>query len=146
MLSVRKLLQVATWPDPLLQERLEEVGFFYERGYRRWIRFCDDGELDELQTWLTRRAMAFKVGPAPGRGELKRVGRLSEALIVTAGGSPSQCALCGTRNVPCRVWIEGDDTDSIDYPGAARFYLCGACVQHQMQPHPRLYVPAEDVL
>ena len=26
----------------------------------------------------------------------------------------------------------------------ARFYMCGMCVQTRMQPHPRMYAPAQD--
>ena len=62
------------------------------------------------------------------------------------GGSPTRCGYCGKVNVFCRQWVEGDDTDSTDYPNPARVYLCGSCVQHVMQPHPRMYVPAEDKL
>ena len=84
--------------------------------------------------------------PPRGQGELKKHPRLSTQLLLRDGGSPTTCALCGARMVPCRQWVEGDDTDSVDYPHAARFFLCGTCVQTHMQPHPRLYSPAEDQL
>lgn len=145
-MSIRKMLQVTSWPDPLLQERMEEVGFYFDPTLRLWLRFCDEGELDELQTWLQRKGLRCKVTDAPGRGQVKRLPKLSDILVVKSGGGPSQCALCGVRGLPCRLWLEGDDTDSVEYPGAARFYMCGQCVQTQMQPHPRLYVPADECL
>jgi len=146
MLSVRRVLKIATWPDPLLQERLEEVGFFFDNKSKTWIRYCEEGELADLQTWLQRRGLKHKVAEAVGRGELKRMPRLSEQLVIKNGGSPTRCALCGAQGVACRQWVEGDDTDSVDYPNAARFYMCGQCVQFQMQPHQRLYAPVEEVL
>lgn len=146
MLSVRRILKVATWPDPLLQERLEEVGFFFDTGHKTWIRYCDESELGDLQSWLQRRGLKCKICEAVGRGELKRLPRLSDHLVIKNGGSPTRCAVCGAQNVACRQWIEGDDTDSTEYPQAARFYMCGQCVQFQMQPHQRLYAPVEESL
>ncbi len=145
-MTARKTIKITAWPDPLVQERLEDMDFFFDQEFHTWIRFCDEEEVQTLNEWLKRHHLAHEVAPAKGRGELKKHPRLSEQLIVKDGGSPSTCALCGAKNVPCRLWIEGDDTDSIDYPEAARFYMCGSCVQTRMQPHPRLYAPAENAL
>ena len=122
------------------------MDFFFDPEFRTWIRFCDEGEVAALTDWLKRHRLAHDVVSAKGRGELKKHPRLSEQLILKNGGSHDACALCGTSHTSCRQWIEGDDTDSTDYPGPARFFLCGNCVQTQMQPHPRLYVPASEQL
>jgi hypothetical protein len=163
-MNPRKMIRLVTWPDPLLQERIEDMGFFYDAAVRvmlprnpglagagrsnqgAWVRFCDEHEVDAVGEWLKRHRLAFEAVPARGQGELKRHPRLSEQLLLKTGGSASTCALCGLRNTPCRQWVEGDDTDSTDYPSPARFFLCGQCVQVRMQPHPRLYAPAEDQL
>ena len=145
-MTTRKTVKITSWPDPLVQERLEDMDFFYDPGYRTWIRFCDEGEVQPLNEWLKRHHLAHEVLTAKGRGELKKHPRLSDQLVLKGGGSPTHCALCGTAGVPCRQWVEGDDTDSIDYPSPARFYLCGRCVQTRMQPHPRLYAPANEQL
>jgi hypothetical protein len=142
----RKTVKITAWPDPLVQERLEDRGFFFDTEARTWICFCDQGEVQALNDWLKRHHLSHEVFPAKGRGEIKKHPRLSDQLVIKSGGSPTVCALCGTHNTPCRQWIEGDDTDSIDYPNPARFYLCGNCVQNRMQPHPRLYAPAEEQL
>lgn len=122
------------------------MGFFFDPQPKAWIRFCSSDELEAVVEWLKKHRLAWQAFPARGQGELKRHPRLSEQLLLKSGGSPIMCALCGARGIPCRQWIEGDDTDSIDYPNAARFYLCGNCVQSRMQPHPRLYAPADDQL
>jgi len=146
MLTPRKTVQVVTWPDPLLQERLEDVGFFYDQGCKTWIRYCDPDEIQGMGEWLAKHQLTFRIAEAAGRGETKKHPRLADNLILTDGGGPDACALCGAQHVPCRQWIEGDDTDATDYPGAARFYMCGQCVQLRMTPHPRLYAPVEDQL
>jgi hypothetical protein len=145
-MTLRKTITITSWPDPLMQERVEDMGFFFDAPAHAWIRFCETHELAPLVEWLKRHHLSHAVSPARGRGELKKHPRLSEMLVLRGGGSPTSCALCGTTNAPCRLWIEGDDTDSIDYPNPARFYLCGTCVQTRMQPHPRLYSPADEQL
>ena len=145
-MAPRKTIKITSWPDPLVQERVEEMGFFFDAPACAWIRFCDAHELPPLAEWLKRHHLSHDISPARGRGELKRHPRLSDILVLKNGGSPTSCALCGATNTPCRLWIEGDDTDSIDYPHPARFFLCGTCVQTRMQPHPRLYSPAEEHL
>ena len=142
----RKIIKVTSWPDPLVQERLEDLGFFFDADQRTWVRYCDEREVAALSDWLKRHHLHQQVTAARGCGELKKHPKLSDVLLLKNGGNPTACALCGTRGVPCRQWIEGDDTDSVDYPAPARFYLCGSCVQARMQPHPRLYVPASDQL
>ena len=129
-----------------MQERLEDMGFFFDPPAHAWIRFADPQELPQLTDWLKRHALSHEISPARGRGELKKHPRLSDMLVLKNGGSPTSCALCGNSPTPCRLWVEGDDTDSIDYPHPARFYLCGTCVQTRMQPHPRLYSPADEQL
>jgi len=146
MLNARKTIRLTSWPDPLLQERIEEAGFFFDEPHRSWIRYCDDGEVESVSEWLKRHRLNWQVLPAHGRGEVKRHPRLSDELRLKNGGSPTICALCAATNVPCRQWIEGDDTDCVDYPHAARFYLCGTCVQTRMSPHPRLYATVEESL
>lgn len=142
----RKLIRLLTWPDPLLQERLEDGGFFFDDSSHGWVRFVDADQTQAMGEWLKRHQLVFHVEPARGRGERKKHPRLSDQLLIRNGGAPTLCGLCGARGVPCRQWVEGDDTDSTDYPEAAKFYLCGTCVQQRMQPHPRLYAPAEDQL
>jgi hypothetical protein len=145
-MSERKMVKIAAWPDPLVRERMEDLGFFFDRDVRAWMRFCDEEEVTSISEWLRRHQLGHEVETARGRGEVKRLPRLSDILVLRNGGSPTRCALCGAAGVPCRQWIEGDDTDSVDYEGAARFYLCGKCVQDRMQPHPRLYAPTEEQL
>jgi hypothetical protein len=142
----RKTVKLTSWPDPLIQERLEDMGFFFDQTLRSWIRFCDEDEVQPINEWLKRHHLAHEVHPARGRGELKKPPKLSEQLVLRNGGSPTVCALCGASGVACRQWVEGDDTDSTEYPNAAKFYLCGNCVQNRMQPHPRLYAPASETL
>jgi hypothetical protein len=146
MLSVRKTIRLVCWPDPLLQERIEEVGFFFDQIHRSWIRFCEEDEVASISEWLKRHRLSWQVLPANGRAEVKRHPRLSDELVLKNGGSATVCALCAATGVACRQWIEGDDTDSTDYPHAARFYLCGKCVQKRMSPHPRLYSNVEESL
>jgi len=136
---------VKTWPDPVIFEKLQDLGFFYD-SQLGLVHYCRQNEIENIAEWLLKRRLAYEIRPAVGTGELKKYSRLSELLVLTDGGSPTACALCGAQNVPCRLWIEGDDTDSIEYPSPARFYMCGRCVQNRMQPHPRLYAPADDVL
>ncbi len=145
-MTSRKTVKITAWPDPLVQERLEDMGFFFDAEFRTWIRFCEEGEIASVADWLKRHRLAHEVVPAKGRGELKKHPRLSAQLILKNGGSHDACSLCGASHTPCRQWIEGDDTDSTDYPNPARFFLCGNCVQTRMQPHPRLYVPASEQL
>ncbi len=145
-MHLRKTVKLTSWPDPLVQERLEDMGFFFDQAFRSWIRFCDEREVQPLNEWLKRHHLSHEVLQAKGRGELKKHPRLSSELVLKNGGSATRCALCAAKGVSCRQWIEGDDTDSTDYPDAARFYLCGACVQARMQPHPRLYAPADEQL
>jgi hypothetical protein len=145
-MTTRKTVKVTAWPDPLVQERLEDLDFFFDPEYRTWIRFCNENEVQHYNEILKRLHLAHEVLPAKGRGQLKKHPRLSEELVLKDGGSPGICSLCGSNQFACRQWIEGDDTDSIDYPNPARFYLCGNCVQTRMQPHPRLYVPADEQL
>ena len=142
----RKTVKLTTWPDPLVQERLEDMGFFFDSEFRSWIRFCDEDEVQPLNDWLKRHQLSHEVLPAKGRGEVKKHPKLSDQLILRNGGTPTNCALCGASGVSCRQWVEGDDTDSTDYLSAAKFYLCGNCVQTRMQPHPRLYSPADEQL
>jgi hypothetical protein len=146
MLEPRKTIKLVTWPDPLVQERLEDMGFFYDETARTWVRYCDQREVASVGEWLKRHHLQQEVVPARGRGELKKHPKLSDVLLLKDGGGTTSCALCGAQGVACRQWVEGDDTDSIDYPSPAKFYLCGSCVQIRMQPHPRLYTPAEDQL
>ena len=146
MLNSRKILQLSSWPDPLLQERLEDMGFFFDPRFRSWIRYCDDEEVASISEWLKRHHLRSLSTMARGRGETSRLPKLSDELLRKDGGTPSACALCGAQNVFCRQWIEGDDTDSTEYPGAAKFFLCGQCVQTRMHAHPRLYAPTEDHL
>jgi len=142
----RKLIKLTAWPDPLVQERLEDIGFFFDQEFRTWIRFSDEKEVPSINDWLKRHHLAHEIAGAHGRGETKRLPKLSDELFLKDGGSPTRCALCGAQNSPCRQWIEGDDTDDIDYTGAKRFYMCGPCAQTRMPAHPRLYSPADDVL
>ncbi len=142
----RKTVKLTSWPDPLVQERLEDMGFFFDHDAGTWIRFCEEEEVQALNEWLKRHHLSHEILPARGRGELKKHPRLSDQLVLTTGGSATTCALCGSRNVACRQWIEGDDTDSTDYPNPAKFFLCGVCVQTHMQAHPRLYSLAEESL
>lgn len=146
VMTVRKTVKLTTWPDPLVQERLEDMGFFFDTHHHSWIRHCDSTEVQSLNDWLKRHHLSHEVFPAQGRGELKKHPRLSEQLVLRNGGGPTACALCGATNIACRQWVEGDDTDSTDYPNAAKFFLCGKCVQTRMQPHPRLYSPADEQL
>jgi hypothetical protein len=141
----RYVIIVKTWPDPVLLEKLQDLGFFYDPDLGL-IHYCWKNQIELMAEWLLKRRLAHEIRPANGMGELKKHPRLSDFLILSDGGSPIACALCGVRDVPCRLWVEGDDTDSIEYPSPARFYLCGRCVQNRMQPHPRLYAPADDVL
>ena len=144
----RVLLVLKASPDPVMQERLEDLGFFRNvNGRGGWRRFCDPAEAARLLEWLKQRRFSAQViSPAPGRGQRQRYPCLSAGLVRTDGGGPAACALCGAANIPCRKWIEGDDTDSIQYPGAPGFYMCGRCVRERMQPHPRFYAPADDCL
>jgi len=142
----RKVIKITAFPDPLTQERLEDVGFFFDEGLHAWIKFCDESEQKMITDWVRRQLLPLEALPADGRGQLKKHPRLSDELVKRNGGTPDTCALCGATGTPCRQWIEGDDTDSIDYPNPARFYMCGKCVQTRMQPHPRMYAPAEDTL
>ncbi|MGC9259800.1 MAG: hypothetical protein ACP5I8_06940 [Phycisphaerae bacterium] len=143
----RLVLKVKNWLDPIAQEGLEDMGFFRE-GSRNsnWICYGDAEKVQPIASWLKKRNIAFQVQPADGIGELKKYPRLSDQLVDKTGGGPTHCALCGASNVFCRQWIEGDDADNIDYPAPMRFYMCGKCVRTRMQPHPRLYAPAEDSL
>jgi hypothetical protein len=145
-MTARKMIKITAWPDPLVQERLEDIGFFFDSAARTWIKFCAEAEVSGLNDWLKRQHLAHEIQPARGRGETRKHPRLSEELTLKEGGSPNACALCGKIDTPCRQWVEGDDTDSIDYPNPARFYLCGVCVQSRMQPHPRLYSPSDESL
>ncbi|HVT82275.1 MAG TPA: hypothetical protein VHM90_16655 [Phycisphaerae bacterium] len=145
-MTARKMVKVTAWPDPLVQERLEDAGFFFDSGVRTWIKFCAENEIQPLNEWLKKHHLSHEIQPAKGRGETKKHPRLSDQLALKNGGSANACALCGNTGVPCRQWIEGDDTDSTDYPNPARFFLCGQCVQTRMQPHPRLYAPADEQL
>lgn len=142
----RAVLILRSWPDPIIQERLEDIGFFRDESLQAWVNFCSADEVKELAEWMKRERLSFEVKSATGWGELKKYDCLSRNLLLKDGGGPSDCALCGTHGVACRQWIEGDDTDCVDYPGAARFYMCGECVQKQMQSHPRLYAVAPDRL
>ena len=143
----RLIIVVKSRPDPVIQERLEDMGFFPDKtAGARWCRFCSLEEAAGLAEWLKRHRLGHKIAKATGRGEVKKYPRLSESLVLGDGGGPTRCALCGAQNTSCRKWVEGDDTDSTDYPAPAKFYLCGRCVQERMQPHPRLYAPAEDTL
>lgn len=146
MLEPRKLIRITNWPDPLLQERLEEMGFFWDKPAKSWLRYCADDEVTSITAWLKRYHLSYSVTVAAGRGELKKHPKLSEELVLRDGGNPHSCALCGAKNVACRQWIEGDDTDSTDYPEPAKFFMCGRCVQDRMGPHPRLYAPSDDQL
>jgi hypothetical protein len=145
-MTARKTIKLTTWPDPLVQERLEDMDFFFDPDHKSWIRFCDEQEIGPLNDWLKRHHLSHEILPAKGRGELKKHPKLSDHLLLKNGGNPTTCALCGAKNTPCRQWIEGDDTDSIDYPHPAKFFLCGTCVQSRMEPHPRLYARAEEQL
>ncbi len=145
-MTKRVVIILRSWPDPIIQERLEDAGFFQDQTQQGWICFSNLEDVKTLAGWLKRERVSFEVREAAGQGELKKHPCLSNSLLVNSGGGPDECALCGTRGVPCREWIEGDDTDSIQYPKAARFYMCGKCVQERMQKHPRLYAPAPDRL
>ena len=146
MLSPRQVVQIRSWPDPVLQEHLEEVGFFYDRQRQGWICFCEADEVESWGDWLKRRHLLYVVTEAVGRGEVERLPKLSAELLLPKGGNASHCALCGARGVLCRQWIEGDDTDSTEYAGAKKFFMCGKCVRERMSPHPRLYAPVESRL
>ena len=143
-MAVRVQLRILMWPDPVMQEQLEATGFFMDPASGCWMRFANQDETRDLVEYLKRCRLAHEVKPARGKGRLTRYPRLTTKA--TDGGAPTRCGYCGKDNVFCRQWVEGDDTDSIDYPNPARLYLCGQCVQHVMQPHPRMYVPAEDKL
>ena len=145
-MSVRKTVKLTGWPDPLVQERIEDMGFFFDAEQKSWIRFCDQSEVQSLNEWLKRHHLSHEVFAAKGGGELKKHPKLSDQLVLRNGGGPTTCALCGATKVACRQWVEGDDTDSTNYPNPAKFFLCGKCVQERMQPHPRLYAPAEEQL
>lgn len=135
-----------SWPDPLMQERLEDAGFFFDPPHRTWVRFADEEEVDAIADYLKRHALKGVVQPATGRGQTVKHPRLADQLVLPDGGSPTVCALCGQSGVSCRRWLEGDDTDDTDYPNAAVFYMCGKCVQERMLPHPRLYAPVDEAL
>ena len=137
---------IRSWPDPVTLERLEDMGFFRDPSSGYWSRFCAPSEVENLVEWLKSHRLTHRVAKAQGRGILKKYPRLSDLLLHKDGGNAINCALCGAQNVHCRKWIEGDDTDSVDYPGCRSFYMCGKCVQERMSPHPRLYAPAEDAL
>ncbi len=109
-----------SFPDPVIQERLEDMGFFRDPDRRDWSRFCSQSEVESIAIWLKNHRLDHRVGKAQGRGMLKKYPRLSDLLLHKDGGNPTTCALCGARGVFCRKWIEGDDTDSID-SGAAWF-------------------------
>ncbi|MEI7765845.1 MAG: hypothetical protein WCJ97_00250 [Phycisphaerae bacterium] len=145
-MTERKIIRLQSWPDPILQEQLEEMGFFRDDPLGLWVRYCDANELEYLVAWLKKRHITGHVTTASGRGQLTRLPRLSANLMLRKGGSPNHCSLCGTKQVPCYMWVEGDDTDSIYYPGARHFYLCGVCVQKFLLPHPRLYTLAQEKL
>ncbi len=145
-MSDRLVIVLHSFPDPVIQERLEDMGFFRDPERRDWSRFCSQAEVESIANWLKNHRLDHSVGKAQGRGMLKKYPRLSDLLLHKDGGGPTTCALCGTSGVFCRKWMEGDDTDSIDYPAQHGFYMCGCCVQDRMAPHPRLYAPAEDTL
>src|SRR4051794_10987141 len=85
MLSVRKTIRLTSWPDPLLQERIEEVGFFFARTYQGWVRFAEEPEVESVSEWLKRHRLTWQILPAQGRSELKRHPRLSDELLLKNG-------------------------------------------------------------
>src|SRR5271167_3936418 len=109
MMGPRKTIKLMTWPDPLVQERLEDMGFFFDSTAKTWVRFCDEREVTALGDWLKRQHLAEETVGARGCGELKKHPKLSDVLLLKDGGGPTNCALCGMRGVPCRQWVEGDD-------------------------------------
>lgn len=145
-MAERKVIVITSWPDPLMQERLEDMNFFFDSASSAWIQFTDAADISPVRDWLTRHHLRFRLDPAKGVGQTVKHDKLSAHLLLKNGGGPTSCALCGTQNTPCRQWIEGDDTDSTDYPGAAMFFMCGRCVREKMSPHPRLYAPVEETL
>ena len=145
-MSDRFVIVLQSIPDPVTQERLEDMGFFRDPADHVWSRFCTKSEVEVVGSWLKNHRLEHRVARAQGRGMRKKYPCLTDLLLRSDGGSPTSCALCGMTGVFCRKWVEGDDTDSIDYPAQLTFYMCGQCVQLRMSPHPRLYVPAEDAL
>jgi hypothetical protein len=145
-MTERTIITLTQWPDPLQQERVEEIGFFFDRQRRGWVLFVNAEDVDGVVEWAKKHQLAVQSEVVEDRGAAVRYPRLSAELVRRDGGGPGACALCGAANVPCWQWIEGDDTDSIEYPNAPRFYMCGRCVQEKMAPHPRLYARARDVL
>jgi hypothetical protein len=142
----RRIVKVRGFPDPLTLERIEDAGFFFDDRAKTWIRFCAADEVAQWMDYLERRRLGSEVSIATGMGQTRRMPCLSKQLLLTDGGGPTRCALCAADQQACREWIEGDDTDALDYPNAARFYLCGPCVQLHIAAHPRLYAPVEDAL
>ena len=53
-MSSRKTIKITSWPDPLMQERLEEIGFFFDGPLQAWIRFCEEEDLQQLTEWVRR--------------------------------------------------------------------------------------------
>ena len=37
-----------------VQERLEDMGFFYDETARTWVRYCDEREVASVGEWLKR--------------------------------------------------------------------------------------------
>ena len=96
----RKTVKLTSWPDPLVQERLEDMGFFFDQPARSWIRFCEETEVQPLNDWLKRHHLSHEVQTAKGRGETKKHPRLSDELVLKNGGSPTRCALAPPKASP----------------------------------------------
>src|SRR4051794_13274661 len=101
-MTARKTIKVTAWPDPLVQERLEDMGFFFDNDFRTWIRFCGEQEVQTTNKWLKRHPLPHKTPPAKGRGETRKHPKLSDQLKLKNGGSHNTCGLCGKTNTPCR--------------------------------------------
>ncbi len=139
----RMLMKLKTWPTPIEQEQLENMGFFHRDG---WRIFCSRDEVENIAEWLKSKHLSYSVDRCDRVGKYEDHPRLSDQLLRSDGGSPTACALCGKGGVACRQWIEGDDADRIDRALGRRFYLCGLCVQAHISAHHRLYSHADDVL
>lgn len=142
--AARTEFQITTVPDPILREVLENLGFTYLRSVRRWVRVCGRDETEALETLLQRRGVPFDKKSADSDGRLVRFPKLSDELVLPDGGDPTRCAVCGRYVPKAFLYIECDDADNHDYPGAAKFHVCPICVEEKIAPHERLYVRVSD--
>ena len=41
-MTIRRSIRITAWPDPLVQERLEDIGFFFDTACQSWVKFCEE--------------------------------------------------------------------------------------------------------